>query len=82
MKERSPVHNVSKIEAAIFLVHGKKDPRVPISHYDSLTDALDDINYPYESLVKPFEGHGFRDEKNQFELYKKIETFLEKHIGN
>ncbi len=82
VKERSPSHNVDKIKAAIFLVHGKKDPRVPISHYESLTDALDKIDYPYESLVKPFEGHGFRDEENNYELYTKIEAFLKKHIGD
>ncbi len=80
--ERSPSHNVSKIKAAIFLVHGKKDPRVPISHYYSLTKALNKINYPFESLVKPFEGHGFRNEENNYELYTKIEAFLKKHIGN
>ncbi|MCO7227089.1 S9 family peptidase [Pleionea sp. CnH1-48] len=82
MAERSPRDHVNKLKAALFLVHGKDDPICPMEHYYSLTEALDEIDYPYESLVKPFEGHGFRNPENNYELYTKIEKFLEKHIGS
>lgn len=81
VRERSPIYHLDKLKAAVMLVHGKDDPRVPIEQYDALAEALDDINYPYESIVKAFEGHGFRNEQNNYELYSKIEKFLEKHIG-
>ncbi|NVJ65535.1 MAG: S9 family peptidase [Gammaproteobacteria bacterium] len=81
MKERSPAFHVDKVKAALFLVHGGKDPICPIEHYDALTDALDKRNYPYESLVETYEGHGFADPDNRVKLYTRMEQFLEKHIG-
>lgn len=36
------------------------------------------IDVPY--LVKENEGHGFRNEENQFEFYKAMEKFLHKHL--
>jgi len=37
------------------------------------------IDVPY--IVKDDEGHGFRNEENQFEFYDAMEKFLDKHIG-
>jgi len=48
----------------------------------ALTKALDKIGYPYESLVKDQEAHGFTKEKNRYEFYSRLENFLMKHIGN
>lgn len=81
VKERSALYHLDKLRAALFLVHGKEDKRTPYKNYTVLADALDKMNYPYESLVKDFEGHGFRDVDNQQELYSKMLTFLENHIG-
>ncbi len=81
VRERSAIYHLDNLKAALFLVHGKEDKRTPYKNYTVLADALDKRNYPYESLVKDFEGHGFRDIDNQRELYTKILAFLEKHIG-
>ncbi|MCO7227088.1 S9 family peptidase [Pleionea sp. CnH1-48] len=81
VKERSPINHLDKLKAAIFLVHGKDDARVVIDNHDDLAEALDERGYPYESLVKAFEGHGFRNPENNYELYTKLQKFLEKHIG-
>src|SRR5690606_29980120 len=61
LRAASPVHNVDKIKAALFLVHGGSDVRVPIGHYERLAEALDKIGKPYESLVVKEEGHGFQN---------------------
>lgn len=82
VRERSPIYHLDKLKAALFFVHGEKDLRVPIDQYEAVTAKLDQMGYPYESLVKKHEGHGFRDEDNQYELYTKIDAFLNKHIGN
>jgi len=81
LKANSPVNLVEKMKADILLVHGEKDVRVPIEHYNALTQALDRVNKPYQTFVKEDEGHGFQKEGNKFELYKKLETFFDKHIG-
>lgn len=80
LKAYSPARHVDKIKAALFLVHGGEDFRVPIEHYEALSEALDKRGYPYESLVKESEQHGFYKNENQYELYGKMLKFLKKHI--
>jgi acylaminoacyl-peptidase len=81
LEARSPAYNVDKIKAALFIVQGGKDIRVPIEQMYSLTNALDKRGYPYELMVKPKEGHGFYKEEHRLELYERMLTFLDKHIG-
>ncbi|MRX27724.1 S9 family peptidase [Kangiella sp. HZ709] len=81
VRERSAVYHVDKIKSALMLVHGKADRRVPYANFTALTSALDDINYPYESVVEDLEGHGFYKEENNVELYTKMLKFFDKHIG-
>jgi len=82
LKANSPVNLVNNIKADLFLVHGAKDVRVPISHYEQLTTALDKIGKPYQSLVKDDEGHGFQKEENKFDLYPRLIKFFDQHIGD
>jgi len=79
--ERSPAYNVDKIKAALFLVHGARDPRVPIEQAELLREALDKKGHPYEWMVKDKEAHGFYDVENRAELYERLVGFLDKHIG-
>ena len=81
LEARSPAYNVDQIKAALFIVQGAKDIRVPIEQMYSLTNALDKRGYPYELMVKPLEGHGFAKEEHRLELYERMLTFLDKHIG-
>ncbi|MBK8283474.1 MAG: S9 family peptidase [Ahniella sp.] len=80
LRKVSPVHNVSRIKAELFIVHGSNDVRVPVGHYDRLKKALDGIGKDYEEMVKP-EGHGFYQIENRVALYTKMYEFFEKHIG-
>lgn len=81
LREVSPVHNVDKIKAALFIVHGSNDVRVPVGHYERLLKALDKIGYPYKSMLKP-EGHGFYQVENRVALYTEMLDFFEQHIGS
>lgn len=81
LKRRSLAYNVDKIKAAVFLVHGAKDERVPIEQAQFLMRQLDKRGYPYELMIKEKEGHGFYKEEHRLELYERMLTFLEKHIG-
>ena len=78
--ERSPVNFVDKIKADLLIVHGTGDRRTPIEHYEVLTEKLDEANIPYQSLVKPNEGHGFADEENRIEAYTKMLNFLNQNL--
>lgn len=82
MKDASPVYNVDKIIAPLFIAQGRTDPRVNINESDQMVEALKKrgIDVPY--MVKDNEGHGFHNEENRFEFYEAMEKFLEKYLKN
>ena len=77
----SPVHNVDKIKAELFIVHGGSDVRVPVGHAYRLRDALGRIGKSYEWMIKEEEGHGFFDVDNRVELYDRMLAFFDRYIG-
>ncbi|MGV6851037.1 MAG: alpha/beta hydrolase family protein [bacterium] len=79
-EERSPVYHVDKVKANILIVHGTKDVRVPIENAYLLEKKLKQAGKPYQKIYKK-DGHGFQNEKNRVQLYKKILHFLEENIG-
>lgn len=81
LRANSPVHNVDKIEADLYLVHGGSDVRVVIGHMERLREALDRIGKDYKWMVKEKEGHGFYDVDNRVELYDSMLEFFDRHIG-
>ncbi len=81
VKARSPIYHVDKIKAEVMLVHGGKDPRVPVDNYHDMSKALDKAGIDHEKILKPYEGHGFYDLQNNIELYGKMLAFFDQHIG-
>jgi dipeptidyl aminopeptidase/acylaminoacyl peptidase len=81
LRAASPVFNVDKIKAPLFIAQGAKDPRVKKSESDQMVEALRKrgIEVPY--MLKENEGHGFRNQENKFEFYAKMESFLGKHLN-
>jgi len=80
-KAFSPSEQASKIKAAVFLIHGKKDEQAHFQNYEILTKKFDKIGKPYKSLVKSDEEHGFYKTKNKIEVANELEAFFNKHIG-
>ena len=80
MKSRSPSFNVDKIKASLFIAHGKDDVRVPMEQFEALTNALDKIDYPYESMVRD-EGHGYHQPKNRTDFYTKMASFFKENLA-
>jgi dipeptidyl aminopeptidase/acylaminoacyl peptidase len=81
VKARSPLTHASKIKAPVMLVHGGKDPRVPVANYHRMKDALTQAGNEPVTLLKTYEGHGFFDLENNVELYDKMLRFLKQHLG-
>ncbi len=82
LDERSPINHVDKIQAPIFIVHGRRDPRVSIQHATDLKSEMDKHDKSYQWMVKNNEGHGFRKEENRIELYTEMIKFFDKYIGD
>ncbi|MAJ44635.1 MAG: S9 family peptidase [Candidatus Marinimicrobia bacterium] len=82
LKEASPLFHVDKIKAPLFVAQGANDQRVKQAESDQIVEALKakGIDTPY--MLKEDEGHGFYNEENQFDFYKKMEKFLSKHLKN
>jgi dipeptidyl aminopeptidase/acylaminoacyl peptidase len=77
----SPALNADRIKAPLLIAQGARDPRVNKDESDQMVAALKarGIDVPY--IVKDIEGHGFRNEENQFVFYEAMEKFLDKYIG-
>ncbi len=76
----SPALNADKIRTPLMVVQGARDPRVNKAESDQMVEALRKrgVDVPY--IVKDNEGHGFRNEENQYEFYGAMEQFLGKHL--
>jgi dipeptidyl aminopeptidase/acylaminoacyl peptidase len=77
----SPALNADKIKAPLLIAQGARDPRVNKDESDQMVKALKarGIDVPY--IVKDNEGHGFRNEENQFEFYEAMEKFLARYLN-
>jgi dipeptidyl aminopeptidase/acylaminoacyl peptidase len=77
----SPALNADRIRTPLFIAQGARDPRVNIDEANQMVKALKarGVDVPY--MVKENEGHGFRNEENQFDFYEAMEGFLAKYLG-
>ena len=82
MQANSPIFNVDKIKAPLFIAQGKNDPRVNKNESDQMVEALKKRGIEVDYMVKDNEGHGFSNEENKFEFYLAMEEFLNKHLNS
>lgn len=80
IRERSPVYHVDKLKAALLIVHGEKDVRVPIDNAYLLEEKLKEAGKEYDTFYRE-DGHGFQKVEYRIESFEKILDFLEEHIG-
>ena len=80
LRDVSPIHKVDQITAALMVVHGANDPRVPVGEAEQIVKSLRDRNVPVEYLLYTDEGHGISKRKNQFDCYPKVAAFLKNHL--
>jgi dipeptidyl aminopeptidase/acylaminoacyl peptidase len=81
LRDASPLFHVDKIKVPLFIAQGANDPRVNKAESDQVVEALKKRGVKVDYMVKDNEGHGFRNEENQFEFYGAMEKFLATHLG-
>ena len=81
MRRTSPINLVENIEAPLFVVHGRRDPRVEIRQAEELIEALEEHDKVFEVMIKKDEGHGFAQEGNRLELYTAMDAFFKKYLA-
>ena len=76
----SPVMHADRIKTPLFVAQGARDPRVNKAESDQMVEALKKRGVDVQYMVKDNEGHGFRNEENQFEFYEAMERFFAQHL--
>ena len=66
LRKTSPRFHIDKITAPLLIVHGRKDYNVRIEQAETLMDALDEKDIPYEVMIKKEEGHNSELRCNEY----------------
>lgn len=82
LKQVSPVFHAGRIKAPLLVAQGANDPRVKKAESDQIVQALRQRGVDVEYIVKDNEGHGFHNEENRFDFYRRMEVFLARHLGS
>jgi dipeptidyl aminopeptidase/acylaminoacyl peptidase len=61
---------------------GGADERTPIEQTHLLASALRKSGKEPEVLIEPEEAHGYGKLENHVELYERVLSFLDRHIGS
>lgn len=79
-QDRSPLTHVDQIRAPLLILHGKQDPRIPVSEAEQLATALHDRGRTYELHIYPDEGHGYRNMRNLCDAFVRTAAFFDEHV--
>ncbi len=81
LAKRSPINQLDNLKAKVMLIVGGRDTTVPPVQGKDLHHALIERGIQHQWLYKSDEAHGFYDEKNIAELFRKVDAFLDANIG-
>ncbi|MCB1601999.1 MAG: S9 family peptidase [Lysobacterales bacterium] len=81
LKDYSPVHHAADIKAAVMLIHGGEDQRVPPIHAQQMKAALEKAGKTVEWMYEADEGHGFYRQAHRQELYERVLKFLDANLA-
>jgi dipeptidyl aminopeptidase/acylaminoacyl peptidase len=73
----SPLQHAEAIRAPLFVIHGRNDPRVPVSEAEQLVANLRVRGIRCELTVYEDEGHGLSRLANRLDAYPRALAFLD-----
>jgi dipeptidyl aminopeptidase/acylaminoacyl peptidase len=77
----SPMTHVDQIRAPLFIIHGRNDPRVPVTEAEQLYAVLSAKGIPCELVIYDDEGHGLAKLANRLDAYPRAIAFLERVLS-
>jgi len=77
----SPLRHAGEIRAPLLVIHGRNDPRVPISEAEQIASTLTGLGRPVELLVFENEGHGLVHRENQLVAWSRAAGFLAENLA-
>jgi dipeptidyl aminopeptidase/acylaminoacyl peptidase len=76
LRRISPLTNVERISRPLLIVHGKNDPRVPVSEAEQIVNRVRSRGGTVWYLQANDEGHGFQKRQNRDAYYETFAQFL------
>jgi dipeptidyl aminopeptidase/acylaminoacyl peptidase len=76
LRRISPLTNAERISRPLLIVHGKNDPRVPLSEAEQIVNRVRAKGGEVWYLEAGDEGHGFRKKQNRDAYYRAFAQFL------
>jgi dipeptidyl aminopeptidase/acylaminoacyl peptidase len=76
----SPIHKLDRIKAPLMVIHGSRDPRVPIGEARQVAEGLQKRGLPVQLMTFEDEGHGLAKRANRLVAYPAIVKFLDEHV--
>ncbi|MBI4546687.1 MAG: S9 family peptidase [Ignavibacteriae bacterium] len=80
--QRSPIAHIKNAQTPTLIIHGKDDPRVPISQSMEMYTALKWKGAPVEFVTYPREGHGVSERAHQLDFMKRVNNWFERYLKN
>ena len=79
-RDRSPITHASSIRAALLVLQGANDPRVPRGEALQLVEALKQSGAPHQYHEYANEGHGFSKTENRVDALRRTVDWLAKYL--
>jgi dipeptidyl aminopeptidase/acylaminoacyl peptidase len=76
----APVHRAGAIATPLLVLHGNRDPRVPIGESDRMVDAMRRAGKPVDYVLFDHAGHGFIRPTQKRLVFAHVATFLDRHL--
>ena len=76
----SPLVNADRIRVPLFVIHGRNDPRVPVTEAEQMVRTVSANGVPVWSMIADNEGHGFAKKENaDYAFYTRL-LFLRRYL--
>lgn len=80
MLSLSPASHADKIQAPLLVIHGARDPRVPVSEAEQLVEKLRKRGVKVEYMMLEDEGHGIAKLENRLRVYTRALEFIAENL--
>ena len=80
LKNLSPLFKLEWVKAPVLVLHGKNDTNVPLVEATQVVEELRTRKVPFEFLLFPDEGHGFRKLPNRIRAATAVTRWFATHL--
>ena len=76
----SPIRHIDKVSAPLLVLHGDRDPRVPMYESDSFVEAMEIRQKPVRYERFTYAGHGFIRPDHRRRVYAAVADHFLTHL--